>query len=189
MADSYTVRPIRAEDTEAVREICVETSSLPLRNEKDRQFLLLMYCDPYIGLTQDSFVAVDENGRVVGYILCASDTRSFFGTFGKETLPQIKKLGIKYSALALGNCAQQVLCSPLAPAHLHIDLTEAARRKGVGTALMNELKGHLASQGISRVQLTCGSRNKSAIAFYKHNGFKTVLRGFGACVMRGETGK
>ena len=189
MADSYTVRPFRAEDTEAVREICVETSSLPLRNEKDRQFLLLMYCDPYIGLTEDCFVAVDENDRVAGYILCASDTRSFFGTFGKETLPQIKKLGIKYSALALGNCAQQVLCSPLAPAHLHIDLTASARRQGIGTELMSTLKKHLADKGVRRVQLTCGSNNKSAIAFYKRNGFKTVIRGFGACVMRGETGK
>lgn len=182
----YTIRPANADDLEAMRKICVETSSLPLRDEKDRQFLLLSYCDPYLSFGE-CFVALDENGRVIGYILCAPNTREFLKLFSKNIQPRISKLGLKYALTSRGSIAAQKLLLPLAPAHLHIDLTESARRKGVGTALINTLKEHLSARGIDRVQLTCGSKNKAAIAFYKRNGFSTVVRCFGACVMRRST--
>ena len=183
---TYTIRPYKAGDLDAMREICIETSSMPLRNEKDRRFLLLMYCDSYAEYA-DCFVAVDGNDRPIGYILCASDTREFFRKFRKNTMLKIAEMGLKYSLTAKGICAQQLVCSPFAPAHLHIDLTETARRKGIGTALINTLKERLAAQEINQVQLTCGSKNKAAISFYKRNGFKTLVRGFGACVMRADT--
>lgn len=182
----YTIRQANADDLEAMRIICVETSSLPMRNEKDRQFLLLTYCDSYVSFGE-CFVAVDENGRVVGYILCAPNTREFLKLFSKNIQPQISKLGLRYAVASRGSLAAQKLLLPLAPAHLHIDLTESARRKGVGTALINTLKEHLSARGIDRVQLTCSSKNKAAIAFYKRNGFKTVVRCFGAYVMRSGT--
>lgn len=186
-AIQYTLRPANADDLEAIREICVETSSLPLRDEKDRRFLLLTYCDPYVEYTSDCFVAVDENNQVIGYILCAANTREFLKLFSKNIQPQISKLGLKYALMSRSSIAAQKLLLPLAPAHLHIDLTESARRKGIGTALINTLKEHLSARGIDRVQLTCGGKNKSAIAFYKRNGFGTVVRCFGACVMRSGT--
>lgn len=182
----YTVRPANTDDLEAMREICIETSSLPLRDEKDRLFLLLSYCDPYLSFGE-CFVALDENSRVIGYILCATNTREFLKLFIKNIQPQISKLGLKYALTSRGSIAAQKLLLPLAPAHLHIDLTESARRKGVGTALINTLKEHLSARGIDRVQLTCGSKNTAAISFYKRNGFKTVVRCFGAYVMRSET--
>ena len=183
MAETVTIRPCRDGDLEAMREICIETSSLPLRNEKDREFLLLMYCDSYVELEKENcFVAV-SSGKVLGYILSSPDTKRFFRRFKKEIFPRIKKLGLSYSVNAGAVCFQQVVCSVLAPAHLHIDLTASARRKGTGTALINELKNHLSNRGINRVQLTCGSKNEAAVAFYKRNGFRTVIKAFGACVM------
>jgi len=182
----YSVRAAASKDLEAMREICIKTSSVPLKTEADMRYLLLMYCDSYLEYA-DCFVAVDGDDKPIGYILCSPDTREFCRVFIKNVLPEIKKLGFKYSAMARGIIAQQKLCAPLAPAHLHIDLTESARRQGIGTALIKTLKEHLSAQGIDRVQLTCGSKNTAAISFYKHNGFKTVVRGFGACVMRAET--
>ena len=189
MADniSYKIRPATLNDLDAMREICVETSSLPLRNEKDRQLLLLMYCDSYVEYTSDCFVAVDENDRPIGYILCAANTKEFLKVFSKNVHPQISKLGFKYALMSRGSLIAQRLLLPFAPAHLHIDLTKSARRKGIGTALINALKEHLSAQGVEKVQLTCGSKNYAAIAFYKRNGFKTVVKGFGACVMRSGT--
>ncbi len=188
MPDNYSFRPCRASDLEAMREICIETSSLPLKNEKDRRFLLLMYCDAYVELfLDDCFVAADESDRAVGYILCAASTHEYLKSFHKSFLPEIAKLGFAYSMRARLELAGQAVCEAFAPAHLHIDLTEPVRHKGVGTELMNTLKRHLSGQGINRVQLTCGSENKVAISFYRKNGFKTVLRGFGACVMRSDT--
>ena len=188
MADiSYEIRRATLNDLDAIRKICVETSSLPLRDEKDRRFLLLTYCDPYVEYTSDCFVAVDENSRVIGYILCATNTREFLKLFSKNIQPRISKLGFRYAIMSRGSIAVQKLLLPLAPAHLHIDLTKSARRKGIGTALINTLKEHLSVRGIDRVQLTCGSKNKAAIAFYKRNGFGTVVKCFGAYVMRSGT--
>jgi ribosomal protein S18 acetylase RimI-like enzyme len=167
-----------------MREICIETSSMPLRDDKDRQLLLLMFCDSYVELTSDCFVAVDENDRPLGYILCTTDTCRFFRDFRENVLPRIKELGFKYSVTARGMVFLHKMCVIFAPAHLHIDLTESARRKGIGTALMNTLKEYLSEQGINRVQLTRASKNTAAIGFYKKNGFRTVFKGFGSCVMR-----
>ncbi|MBE6836310.1 MAG: GNAT family N-acetyltransferase [Ruminococcaceae bacterium] len=183
---SYSIRPCTLDDLDAMREICIETSSMSLRDDKDRKLLLLMFCDSYMQYA-DCFVAVDEADRPVGYTLCALNTREFFINFRKNILPEITKLGFRYSATAYGIIFLHRLCVIFAPSHLHIDLTEAVRRQGVGTALMNTVKSHLAEKGIKSVQLTCGSSNKSAISFYKKNGFKTVFRGFGSCVMRANT--
>ncbi len=184
---SLIIRPYEERDLDAMREICAETSSLPLRDWRDSQFLLLTYCDPYVAYTEDCFVAVDEADRPVGYILCASDTRRFCRDFRENIIPRIDRLGLRYSVMARGICAVQEMSAVFAPAHLHIDLTADARRKGTGTALMDTLKAHLAERGIGRVMLTCGSGNKPAVAFYRKNGFRVVFRGFGECVMRADT--
>ena len=184
----WPIRSCRKADLEAMREICIETSSLPLRNENDRRFLLLMYCDPYVFLSMENcFVAVDDRDRPVGYILSVPDTRRFLRGFKKEVMPEIRDLGFSYAVKAKANCAAAHLSAVLSPAHLHIDLTASIRRKGVGTELMKTLKAHLYENGVTSVQLTCGSNNKAAVSFYKSNGFKTLFRGFGACVMKSET--
>ena len=186
---TWTIRPCREGDLEAARAICEETSSIELRDEKDRRFLLLTYCDPYVRYAPDSFVAVDENDRPVGYVFCAADTRRFFRAFRKNVLPELTRLGLRYGGMGRGVCVQQTLCSLFAPAHLHIDLTASARRRGIGSALIGTLKAHLAQQGISRVVLTVSRSNVSAFRFYQKNGFRPLLKAFGACVMRAETGE
>jgi hypothetical protein len=108
---TYSNRACKAEDLYAAREICIETSSLPLRNEKDRQFLLLMFCNPYVEFSSDCFVAVDEADRAVGYIFCAKNTRLFFKDFRKNIMPLIKQLGLKYSLEARGMCFLHRLCA------------------------------------------------------------------------------
>ena len=183
----WTIRPCTRRDLDAVRAICEETSSLPLRNEKDRQFLLLTFCDAYVLYAKDCFVAVDAADRPVGYILCAADTKGFFRAFRKNVLPRITRLGPKYGVMARGVCLQKLFCAFFAPAHLHIDLTASVRRMGVGTALMQTLKARLASQGIARVELTVSPKNVSAIRFYEKNGFRKRLTVFGSYLMLAGT--
>ena len=183
--DNLNIRPLEIEDLDRVREICVETSSLKLADNRDRELLLLMYCDPYVlYAADDSFVATDDADSPVGYVFCAADTRRFMREFRRNIIPRTDRLGFKRAAYARGVYTLQLICPVIAPAHLHINLTASARGKGTGTVLINTLKAHLALHGIKSVQLTCGSENKQAIRFYKRNGFGTVFKGFGACVMR-----
>ena len=185
----WSIRPCREEDLDAARAICEETSSIPLRDEKDRQFLLLTFCDPYVLYAAESFVAADESDRPVGYIFCTADTRRFFRAFRKNILPQISLLGPRYAIMGRGVCFFQTLCSVFAPAHLHIDLTASARNQGIGTQLIRTLKAHLAAQGISRLSLSVSQKNVSAIRFYKRNGFRPVITAFGECLMLTDTEK
>lgn len=182
-----TVRPCREGDLDAARAICEETSSIELRDEKDRRFLLLTFCDPYVRYAPDSFVAADADDRPVGYVFCAADTRRFFRVFRRNVLPELTRLGLRYGVMGRGVCVQQTLCSMFAPAHLHIDLTASARRRGIGSELIRTLKAHLAAKGISRVVLTVSQKNVSAIRFYEKNGFRPLFKAFGACVMRSDT--
>ncbi len=185
---AWTVRPCAARDLEAARAICEETSSIALKREEDRRFLLLTFCDAYVRYSSDgSFVAADENDRPVGYVFCAADTKAFFKAFRKNVLPEIARLGPRYGVMARGVCIQQTLCRLIAPAHMHIDLTAAARRRGIGSALIKTMKARLAAQGIGRVVLCVDRRNTAAIRFYEKNGFRTVLKACGANVMRAET--
>ncbi len=184
---TFTIRRCEARDLEVLRDICEETSTIALDSEKDRQFLLLTYCDSYVKYAAgSSFVAVDETDRPVGYLFCAADTKAFFKTFRKNVLPEIARLGPKYAVMGWSVCAAQTFCARFAPAHLHIDLTAAARRRGVGTALMNTLKAHLAAQGIERVSLSVSGKNAAAIRFYEKNGFRTLFKAFGVNLMRAE---
>ena len=182
----WKIRPCAARDLEALRAICEETSSIGLRSQKDRRYLLLTFCDPYVLYSADCFVATDPDDRPVGYVLCAADTRRFFRTFRKKVLPEIARLGPRYGLAAFGVCLQQMVCAVFAPAHLHIDLTASVRRRGVGSALIGTLRVHLAAQGVARVQLTVNGDNAAAIRFYEKNGFKTVVRAFGGRVMRAD---
>ena len=184
---TYTIRRCEPRDLNVLRDICEETSSIALNTEKDRRFLLLTFCDPYVKYASgSSFVAVDENDRPVGYLFCAADTKAFFKTFRKNVLPEIARLGPKYAVMGWGVCTAQTFCARFAPAHLHIDLTAAARRRGVGTALMDTLKAHLAAQGIERVSLSVSGKNAAAIRFYEKNGFRTLFKAFGENLMRAE---
>ena len=184
------IRKYEERDLDAVREICRETAKAGLREGTGGRFCLLLYCDPYLKLSpEDCFVAVDDADRPVGYLLCAADTRGFFRAFKKAFLPEIRSLGRFFALTARAVALQQTLCAVFAPAHLHIDLTQGARRQGAGTALVGALKAHLASKGIERVGLTCAKDNAPALRFYKKNGFRTVFGGFGARVLVSKTGE
>ena len=136
---------------------------------------------------ENCFVAADDEDRAVGYILSAPDSRIFLRRFKKEVMPEIRSLGFSYFVKAKANCAAERLCNLISPAHLHIDLTASIRRQGVGTELMKTLKAHLSEMGVTSVRLACGSDNKAAISFYKKSGFKTIFKGFGACLMKSKT--
>ena len=184
---TYTVRPCRAGDLDALRAICEETSTIPLNGEKDRRFLLLTFCDAYVRFAADSsFVAADENDRPLGYLFCAADTKAFFKMFRKHVLPEIASLGLKYAVMGRGVCRMQTFCARFAPAHMHIDLTAAARRRGIGSALIAAMKRELAARGICRVSLSVSGKNVAAIRFYEKNGFRTLFKAFGENLMRAE---
>ena len=109
------VRRYEDGDKERVEEICEITDNAHL--EKD--LLLTLYCHYYITYEKENcFVAVVD-GKVVGYIISAEDTKAWIDRFSSTLLssstPTIREKGIESTEGYLP-------FYPEYPAHLHIDI-------------------------------------------------------------------
>ncbi len=54
-----------------------------------------------------------------------------------------------------------------------LDVAEAYRRAGTGSALLRELEKHFAYHGVESVLLETAVDNESGIAFWEHHGYRT----------------
>ena len=170
-----TIRPYKEKDKSNVRNICIETSVGNEAPEKERLFILNLYCDYYIEQEpQNCFVLADENDDAVGYILCSENIKKYIkNTASYRSL--IKSKGIIKYLYSWGEIIAHLPASKNCKAHMHIDILPPYQHKGYGTKLINELKENLSSKGIHSVMLVVNSSNENAVKFYKKNGFKAFL--------------
>lgn len=175
-----SIRPMMSADKAAVEHICIETAPPFLcSNDKRREYTLLMYNRYYTRVLQHSFVAVDENDKPVGYILCAPDYKSYEQDFFRKELTDIRRLGIFCSISARSEVCSVSKYAKEYPAHLHIDILPAYQRRHIGKELMNTLFHHLKEQKVNGLMLSVSRDNKGAIAFYEKCGFRVLLKGAG----------
>jgi ribosomal protein S18 acetylase RimI-like enzyme len=60
-------------------------------------------------------------------------------------------------------------------AHLiTIDVLEAARRRGIGTMLLDTIEHTLAARGARAIELETATDNHAAVAFWKKHGYRTM---------------
>lgn len=61
-----------------------------------------------------------------------------------------------------------------------IDVLEAHRRAGVGSALLRGMEQELAARGTRRIELETATSNSAGVAFWEHHGYRktSVLRGY-----------
>ncbi len=181
------IRKYKKEDMRQLQHICIETSSLPVETEEQRKFLTLMFNDYYTEVEPENcFVAVGEDDVPVGYIICAEDFDRYLRIMRSFYLPEIRKLGMNYYFMAMGEIVAHKLFSSKYKAHLHIDILDSCQGKGTGTALMNALKDNLAEKGIHSLMLSCGASNVRAVSFYKKNNFRIIRSMLGSCIMACE---
>jgi ribosomal protein S18 acetylase RimI-like enzyme len=132
-----------------------------------------------------AFVAADEAGRAVGYIVGTADTAGFAKRFREEWLPNVED---RYAAvvgvprtpaegmIGLLRNPERMIVPELAgyPAHLHIDLLPEYQRAGLGRELMRVLLAALAAKGVGAVHLGMATANTAARAFYDRVGFHEI---------------
>jgi ribosomal-protein-alanine N-acetyltransferase len=53
-----------------------------------------------------------------------------------------------------------------------LDVAEAQRRLGVGSALLRELEGNLAARGVRSILLETATDNEAAVAFWQRHGYR-----------------
>jgi ribosomal-protein-alanine N-acetyltransferase len=61
-----------------------------------------------------------------------------------------------------------------------IDILEAHRRTGIGTALLQALEDRMAARGVRQVELETATQNAVGVAFWQHHGYRKmgILRNY-----------
>ena len=145
-----------------------------------------VFVGPYVALASGrSFAVVDERG-IAGYVLGAPSTPTFLA---ERELDWFAPLRRRYGVVDTGQLTLadrdilELFDAPYPvtdelverfPAHLHIDLLERCRGRGVGRAAMARMMQALADGGAHGVHLEVDQRNERAIGFYRSLGFDIV---------------
>jgi ribosomal protein S18 acetylase RimI-like enzyme len=150
---------------------------------RDPDLLGHVYVGPYITRGDGTQLVVVDEAGVAGYLLSADDTSAFEAWADQAWWPRLRQ---RYPIIDDGSRDAEVVGlihrpertpSELAaayPAHLHIDLQERARGRGLGRSLIKRLLSDLRERGVVGVHLGVDDANANAIAFYRHLGFRDV---------------
>jgi len=147
-----TVRPAKKEDHPAVECLLRQIAQLhaDLRPEIFRPASQKYDAQQFAAMLSDPgapiLVAQDEHGEVLGYAML-----------------QVKPVGADHPVL-------------LPRTFLYLDdlcVDEAARGRGIGTALVGAVRKLAKSRGIDKIELNVWECNEAAMRFYKRLGFTT----------------
>ena len=186
---SIVIRPARADDREALYEICRLTGDAGEDASAlyaDPDLLGELWVGPYLALEPElTFVAADDRGPA-GYVLGAADTAAFEAACEKRwwpglrarypVPPETEDLSPEQELHRWIHHPPPTPASLLAeyPAHLHIDLHPRAQGQGLGRRLIDTLFGAFHTRRVAGVHLGVDAANHRAIGFYTHLGFEYI---------------
>jgi GNAT superfamily N-acetyltransferase len=182
------IRPYEPADLDDLYEICVRTGASgqdasPL--VADRRLFGELYAAPYAVLEPEhAFVVDDGDGRAVGYVLAALDTRAFEARCEAEWWPPLRARhavgsgGTDLDELLIAMVHARHLATDEVvahhPSHLHIDLLPPAQGAGWGRRLMTTVHDALRAGGSPGVHLGVSAKNHRALGFYAHLGYEPL---------------
>jgi ribosomal protein S18 acetylase RimI-like enzyme len=182
------IRPFRAGDEIALADICLKTADAggdATGVLDDDSLWAEIFVLPYVARHPEfAFVAEADDGRVVGYVVAAPDTRAFEDWFHDEWWPRFAERWPRPASeesrqdgillYAYGRRAGAEPYGDEYPAHLHIDLLPEAQGRGLGRRLIASVVKALRARGVTGVHLAADVENRGALAFYPRVGFVPI---------------
>jgi len=186
------VRPYRPEDRPGVRLIYgvdeFAHPALQRRFPRMQDYLADSMSHYYAYEPESTFVAL-AGGQVVGALLGTVDTLRCERDYEPRTrrLLRVRALAGKYgwpawwwADLLTSWAGREIVRPPVDlerfPAHLHIGLLPAWRRRGIGTQLTLAYEAYLRSRGIPGYHLYAASFHPLGMAFYQKSGMEILGR-------------
>jgi ribosomal protein S18 acetylase RimI-like enzyme len=185
--DDITVRPYRPSDRAAVRHICFVTGYMgrPVAWQwRDAESFADLFSAYYTDEEPGSALVAERRGEVVGYLLgCRDSSRApdpaailrrhilRRGLLVRPGTARVVWRTLGDIAVAASRHRPRRGTDPRWPAHLHIDLLEGARGRGIGAVLVRRWLGSLRADGIAGCHLGTMAENAPAIAFFEATGF------------------
>ena len=190
-----TIRPVTLHDLPGVYGVCLATGDSGRDATglyRNRDLLGHVFAGPYVvGQPETSFVVADAQG-VAGYVLAAEDTRAFESWAEEHWWPLLRRQYPQTGGDTPDDHMIRLIHAPPTandhivagyPAHLHIDLLERVRGRGLGRVLVERLLRTLRDRRSTGVHLGVAADNPNAIAFYRHLGFMELEREPGSLLM------
>lgn len=182
-------RPYEPADRAAVRHICNETGHLgdPIDPYfSDREVFADLHSLYYTDVENDSSFVIEDDGDVIGYLLGCLDSGRYRAWVKSNLEPHILKRGLTRGVLVRPGTAPLVWRFALDwlrekphfgnagadyPAHLHINLLPAGRKRGLGGLLIENYFELLRAKDLPGVFLETTAENANAVAFFASQGF------------------
>ena len=164
-AAAFTIRPLLAVPLTTSQDMQLDAVFFSSSNTKsfasaadrsafrERWLGRYLRCDP-----AHAFVAVDDHGSIVGYIV--------------GSIADIARLA-RFADMASARTFAHL--SACYPAHLHINVDERHRGSGLGARLIETFAKHAASNGAAGVHAQTGASSRN-VAFYLRKGFHIAGR-------------
>jgi ribosomal protein S18 acetylase RimI-like enzyme len=186
-----TLRPFKATDTDSVLQIAADTAFFgdPVEHfmEDRRLFCDAMYCYYIMREAAYAWVAEDE-GHVLGFLVGCIDTKAYPRNYVFHTLPglTINLLTARYrigrrTCQYIGGLVRTLFRHGVFrmdlnayPAHLHINVTAAARGQGIGRRLLQAYLDQLQQLAVPGVHLHTTDQNIVACKLYEKMGFQLL---------------
>lgn len=179
-----SIRPYRPADLAALYDICVRTGAAgqdATAMVDDPTLFGELWSAPYGVLEPEHALVLDAgDGRAVGYVLGALDTRAFEARCAVDWWPGAQaRHPLTADGRRLDDLLVHVIHHPhtadpevLArfPSHLHIDLLPEVQGHGWGRQMMDALFALLARDGSIGVHWGVSKDNHPALGFYRHLG-------------------
>ncbi len=168
------IRKYNSNDRQACQHICIATADPSrVKTQKQCDGLASVYSDSYVDFDKNiCYVAEDEDCGVVGYILCAPDTKAYCCNAMRNHIKPLLKTSTLNALAAIGEFAVYMLLSKKYPAHMHIDILPSHQRMGLGTQLVDTLLAQLRNANVKSMFLITDTGNKKGPRFYEKYGFE-----------------
>jgi ribosomal protein S18 acetylase RimI-like enzyme len=195
MGAMICIRAATLDDLPGAYRVCLLTGDAgedASRLFRDPDLLGHVYVGPYVVGEPDLALVVADDDGVAGYCLAARDTRMFAEWAEREWWPSLRARYPRRSDATPDAELVDLLHDPPIvdaaildqfPAHLHLDLLERVRGRGIARRLIERQLGQLAHVGGRACHLVVAASNANAIGFYEHLGWHVVERRVDALVM------
>jgi ribosomal protein S18 acetylase RimI-like enzyme len=191
--NDFTIRLARSDDQAAAYYVCLKTGDHGRDGElfyrDDPDALGRIFVGPYLAFEPELGLVLEDDQGVCGYALAALDSRAFYARYDRAWRPNLcEHFPLPSGDPATWTRAQTVhswyhqpdYFSPEPyeqyPSHMHIDLLERARGRGLGRRMMEQLMGELGKRGSPGAHLRVSALNTPALGFYRRLGFHELAR-------------
>jgi ribosomal protein S18 acetylase RimI-like enzyme len=200
------IRPATRSDQQGAYDVCLKTGHHGQDGQRfyrdDPDALGRVFVGPYLAFEPElSLILADDQG-VCGYAFGALDSHAFYARYEAQWRPDLcTRFPAPEGDPSAWTRVQQVHHSyhhpdyfcpepyDWYPSHLHIDLLPRAQGRGYGRRMIEQIMDRLRLRGSPGAHLGVSTLNTRAFDFYRHLGFRELMRvgsGPDACIYLGR---